>query len=106
MGEAPLQVIISKDAESDLIELADYWDSAGEPERGDKYVTDLMREAGKLRDRSLAFAGNHPKDVEDPNVREIRVFQRVYRIIYRANDVLSRIEVLRFWHSHRDKPEL
>lgn len=104
MGEAPLQVIISRDAEWDLIEVAQYWEDIGEPERGEQYVADLTQEAEKLCNRPVAIAGKHPKNAEDPTVRERRVFQRVYRIIYRLDEAAARVEVLRFWHSHRDEP--
>jgi len=40
----------------------------------------------------------------DSFVQEFPVFKRSYRILYRVNESEQLVEVLRFWHSHRDEP--
>jgi hypothetical protein len=39
-----------------------------------------------------------------PEVQALPVFKRSYRILYRIRESESTVEVLRFWHSHRDEP--
>ena len=38
-----------------------------------------------------------------PDAREILVFG-IYRIIYEIDEADARVDVLRFWHAHRDDP--
>ena len=107
MGKATLEVFLTGSARDDLDEIAIYWFERGEPERGEKYAADLHGAATvKLADRAVAlegkvFAGSGPEAI-----RELRVFKRAYRIFYTVNEKLSRVEILRFWHSHRDEPEM
>ena len=104
MGKATLEVFITASAREDLDAIWRYWADRDEPERGEKYATDLHAEAvSELSNPQVAKGGKTLRDIEPP-VREIRVFLRVYRIPYRVDETLNRVEVLRFWHSHRDEP--
>jgi len=38
-----------------------------------------------------------------PEVQELPVFKRMYRILYLVNESDNVVKVLRFWHSHRDE---
>ena len=62
-----------------------------------------MRELSKP---DVARAGRIPRDVEVGGLRELLVFKRSYRIIYEIDEAASRVNILRFWHSHRDVPPL
>ena len=107
MGKATLQVFLTASAGEDLDEIAIYWSERGEPERGEKYAEDLHNAAtAKLADsdtalRGKVFVGDGPEAI-----REFSVFKRAYRIFYTVDERARRVEVLRFWHSHRDEPEL
>ncbi len=39
-----------------------------------------------------------------PTVQELPVFKHSYRILYRVRESEGIVDVLRFWHSHRDEP--
>ena len=56
--------------------------------------------------RKSRNAAERLRDCSIPDIREIRVFKRAFRIIYRLDEANRRVEILRFWHSHRDEPEL
>lgn len=106
MGEARLEVILTERAWSDLDEIDNYWTERSEPWRGQKYYNDLREAAlAELSDRATARRGRSVKDCDFAGVQEILVF-RTYRIIYQINEPLGRVEVLHFWHAHRDTPPL
>jgi plasmid stabilization system protein ParE len=105
MAGPQLRVIFSRPALLDLAEIEDYWASHDEPERGERYARDLPAEALELlSDPAEARAGRHLRDKDNPGVQEILVFRRSYRIIYFVRTDEQLVEVLRFWHSHRDEP--
>ena len=106
MGEASLGVIVSADAWTDLAEIAEYWTERGEPWRGEKYFRDLVRAARtELTDPVRAGRGRPVRGFESSRAREILVFG-VYRIIYEIDEGAQRVDILRFWHAHRDTPPL
>lgn len=106
MERGAFKVTLAVSARTDLRELADYWEDAGEPDRARKYVADLIAAAHSLEDPEIAQRGRPPADCTIPDIRQIRVFKRVFRIIYRLDGANRRVEIIRFWHSHRDEPEL
>jgi plasmid stabilization system protein ParE len=105
MAEAELRIVFAQSAFDDLREIVEYWLEREEPERGEKYMEDLMAEAiRELRSPQTARRGRKLVKSNWPNAQEIRVFKRVYRILYVLREEESLVEVLRFWHSHRDEP--
>jgi plasmid stabilization system protein ParE len=103
-GRAKLPVSFAESAWTDLEEIVAYWASQGEPERGVQYAHDLPAEAiRKLTQPEIASAGRHLTQTAYPEVQELPVFKRVYRILYLVNESDNVVKVLRFWHSHRDE---
>ncbi len=106
MGETTFRVIFSADAWMDLDEMAAFWIDRGEGRRAEKYSRDLVRTARlELRDPIRARRGRPLRSREHPEAREILAFG-IYRIIYEINELEQRVEILRFWHAHRDDPPL
>jgi plasmid stabilization system protein ParE len=106
MADKDLRVVFTESALRDLEDIVDYWTGRGEPERGTKYAHDLPREAiRRLSDSQTASDGRLLKKRNFPNVRELPVFSRAYRVLYALNQNERIVEVLRFWHSHRDEPD-
>ena len=107
MARQPLQVIFTHSALRDLEEIVDYWATRDEPERGEKYARGLPAKAiAELSNPHTAAAGKHLQKTAWPEVQELPVFQRAYRILYLRREAEGTVEVLRFWHSHRDGPFL
>jgi plasmid stabilization system protein ParE len=107
MGAASFQVRLTASAVRDLEELDDYWIARLEPERGEQYVRDLIQVASsRLANPSEAWSGSQVRVALLPETREIRVFKSSYRIIYRIDEPGGIVQVLRFWHSHRDEREI
>tara|TARA_R110002049_G_scaffold294382_2_gene480983 strand:+ start:402 stop:743 length:342 start_codon:yes stop_codon:yes gene_type:complete len=107
MEEETLQVQLTESALADLHEIDDYWFRRGEPETGERYVGNLMDMAeSELSSYWRAKRGRQVRVSVLPDTREILVFKGSYRIIYRIDAVARIVQVLRFWHSHRDEPEL
>lgn len=113
MGESPYAVEVTQSALSDLDEIDeideidDYWHRNGQSDRGEKYVKDLTAIA--LAELSIPYRARLGKVVKNavlPVTLEIRVFKSSYRIIYRIDEEHRTVFVLRFWHSHRDEPEI
>ena len=102
---ASLRVIFTHSAWTDLDEIVAYWTRRGEPERGEKYAHDLPSEAiRQLSDAGIAGAGRFLRHTAYPQTQELPVFKRSYRILYLVKEAEGVVEVLRFWHSHRDEP--
>ena len=107
MSEKSFRVDFSRDAEFDLYEIEEYWIRCGEAARGAKYFSDLVTTAMRqLAKPDIARAGRTPRDVNAEGLRELRVFKRSYRIIYEIDEAAARVNILRFWHAHRDAPPL
>ena len=104
MGETTFRVNISADAWADLDELAGFWIARREEWRAEKYSRDLIRTARvELCDPVRARRGRPLRSRNHPDAREILAFG-VYRIIYEIRETQQRVDVLRFWHAHRDEP--
>ena len=105
MAAQSLRVIFTHSAWTDLEEIVAHWTGRGEPERGEKYAHDLPAEAiRQLGDAGIASAGRFLRHTAYPQTQELPVFKRSYRILYLVKEAESVVEVLRFWHSHRDEP--
>jgi len=104
MGEATFRLIFARRAEADLDELSEYWAVRGEAWRGEKYHRDLVHRAEiELTDAAGARRGRRTRIPDWPDAREILAFG-IYRIIYRIDETAGIVNVLRFWHAHRDEP--
>ena len=88
MAAQNYRVIFAESAWTDLEEIVEYWAHESEPEQGVKYAHALSAEAIQT-----AY----------PEVQELPVFKRVYRILYLVHESDNAVNVLRFWHSHRDE---
>ena len=106
MPEASFRVELAPEAEEDLYEIVEYWSERGEPWRGEKYFDDLSDHAREeLSDSQKARRGRRCKSRSHPSAREILAFG-IYRIIYEIDEAAARVDILRFWHAHRDAPPL
>ena len=107
MGTTSFEVRLTESAIADLHEIDDYWAHAGEPERGEQYVRNLIAVSeSELTSPLRANAGRLVRSAVLPETREILVFKNSYRIIYRIDAEAGIVHVLRFWHSHRDEPDV
>jgi plasmid stabilization system protein ParE len=105
MAAQRLRVAFTIRAWADLDEVAEYWAERGEAARGRKYARDLPSAAiRELSDPRNARAGRFLADELYSHIQEIRVFKRSYRILYVLKEEEGVVQVLRFWHSHRDEP--
>ena len=105
MAAQDFRVIFTQSAWNDLEKIVGYWTDRNEAERGEQYAHDLPAEAiRQLSDPSTAGAGRHLVKTNFPDTQELPVFKRSYRILYRVRETDGIVEVLRFWHSHRDIP--
>lgn len=107
MAGQSLRVIFAQSAWSDLEEIVRYWTERDEPERGEQYARDLPAKAiRQLSNNDIARAGRYLRHTAYPQTQELPVFKHSYRILYFLNEAEGAVEVLRFWHSHRDEPFL
>ena len=105
MAAQSFRVILTQKAWSDLEDIVAYWTERDEPERGEQYAHDLPAEAiRQLSDPGTAQVGRYLRHTAYPQTQELPVFRRSYRILYLVKEAESVVEVLRFWHSHRDEP--
>jgi plasmid stabilization system protein ParE len=105
MAAQSFRIIFTQSAWVDLEGIVAYWTERAEPERGEKYAHDLPSEAiRQLSQPVTARSGRHLSQTEFPEVQELPVFKRSYRILYLVKEAEGVVEVLRFWHSHRDEP--
>ncbi len=106
MGEARLRVEVTERAVEDLDRIDTYWADRGDAWRGEKYYIDLRDFAlRELADADQARRGRSLHDRRNPSARSILAFG-IYRIIYEIDEAASRVNVIRFWHAHRDTPPL
>ena len=106
MGEARFRVEVTERAAADLDEIDTYWTERGDAWRGEKYYNDLREFAlRELADADQARRGRLLQDRRNPSVRSILAFG-VYLIIYEIDEPAARVNIVRFWHSHRDIPPL
>jgi plasmid stabilization system protein ParE len=105
MAGESFRVIFTQSAWADIEEIVAYWTERDEAGRGEKYAHDLPSEAiHQLSEPATARSGRHLLHTEYPEAQELPVFKRSYRILYLVNEGDAVVEVLRFWHSHRDEP--
>lgn len=105
MAAQSFRVVFTQSAWADLEEIVAYWTARGEPGRGERYAHDLPSEAVRsLSHPVTARAGRFLTHTAYPETQELAVFRRKYRILYFTNEIAGVVEVLRFWHSHRDEP--
>jgi plasmid stabilization system protein ParE len=82
-GRAKLPRSFHQSAWVELEDIVDYWTERGEPERGEEYAHDLPAEAiQQLSDPGTARTGRHLRHTLFPEVQELPVFKRSYRILY------------------------
>ena len=106
MGEERYRVEVTERAADDLDKIDTYWTERGDAWRGEKYYNDLRDFAlRELADAGQARRGRSLHDRRNPSARSIPAFG-VYRIIYEIDEAAARVNILRFWHSHRDTPPL
>lgn len=105
MAAKEFRVIFTQSAWADLREIVAFWTDRDEPERGAQYAHDLPVEAiRQLSDPAAARAGRYLLHTAHPETQGLPVFGRSYRILYLVKEAEGLVEVLRFWHSHRDEP--
>jgi toxin ParE1/3/4 len=95
------QVLITDRANQDLSEIVAFIkkDNPGAAEKLGHAMIDHLK---ILRD--FPFVGRMVPERGNSRLREIIHFP--YRIVYRVNESENLIQVLRFWHAARGKPEL
>lgn len=97
MAEEKFRVVFTERAWSDLEDIVDYWTNRNEPERGERYAHDLPNEA--IRSLSIPFqarSGRHLLRTAYPEIQELALFKRSYRILYLVKQKERTVEVLRF----------
>ena len=105
MAAQSFRVIFTESAWADLEEIVAYWTDRDEPKRGEQYARDLPAEAIRQQsDPGIAHAGRFLRHTAYPQTQELPVFKRSYRILYLVKEADGIVEVLRFWHSHRNEP--
>lgn len=105
MAEKSFRVILTQSAWADIEDIVAYWTDRDERERGEQYAYDIPSEAiRQFSDPGVARAGHYLRHTIYPETQELPVFKRSYRILYLVKEADGVVEVLRFWHSHRDEP--
>ena len=106
MPAASFLVVFTEPAETDLYDIEEYWRERGEPWRGEKYFSDLRHFAtAELGNVETARHGRPHKSRRHRQARSILAFG-TYRIIYEIDEAAARVDILRFWHAHRDATPL
>jgi len=95
------QVALSPSARRDLRDIVRYI-SLDSPERAVAFGQFLVSNVKRLAD--FPELGRVVPEFGDPAIREIVV--RSYRVIYLVDHNDRRVDVARFWHGARGKPEL
>jgi plasmid stabilization system protein ParE len=105
MAAQRFRVVFTESAWIDIAGIVSYWTERKESERGQQYAHDLPSEAiRQLSEPETARSGRHLVHTEYPEAQELPVFKRSYRILYLVKEAEGVVEILRFWHSHRDEP--
>ena len=106
MGEAGFSVHLTGDALAGLTDIDTCWSELGEAWRGEKYHWDLRETAiRELSDATSARRGRHARGCDRPGGQETLAFATCC-IIYEIDEAAERVNILRFWHAHRDAPPL
>jgi plasmid stabilization system protein ParE len=95
------QITLSTSARDDLRDIVRYI-SLDAPERALAFGQFLISSIRRLAD--FPEMGRIVPEFDDSNLREIVV--RTYRVIYRIDPGAGRVEIVRFWHAARGKPEV
>jgi len=105
MAAQRFRVIFTQSAWDDLEGIVAYWTGRDERERGEQYARDLPSEAiHQLSDPVIARSGQYLSATNFPQAQDLPVFKRSYRVLYLVNPTDGVVQVLRFWHSHRQEP--
>jgi plasmid stabilization system protein ParE len=105
MAAKSFRINLTESAWADIEDIVAYWTDRDEPERGEQYAHDIPSEAIRhLSDPDAARAGRFLRHTAYPETQELPLFKRSYRILYLVKEADGDVEVLRFWHSHRDSP--
>ena len=106
MPTETFRVEVGPEACADLYEIEAYWTAQDEAWRGQKYFRDLSSTAQRdLSDPARARRGRLTRGPGSRGARELLAFG-IYRIIYDIDEAAGIVNVLRFWHAHRDNPPL
>jgi toxin ParE1/3/4 len=95
------QVRLSQSAQSDLQDIVRYI-SIDDPARAVRFGRFLIQHVKSLG--QFPQRGRIVPEFSDDSIREI--FVKAYRIVYRVAQDKQSIEIIRFWHARRGKPEL
>ena len=95
------QVRLSRSARSDIQDIVRYI-SIDDPVQALRFGRFLIHHTKSLGE--FPELGRVVPEFGDEAIREIIV--RAYRIIYRVNHEAGFIEVVRFWHAGRGRPEI
>ncbi len=95
------QITLSPSARQDLRDIVHYI-SLDAPERAIEFGLFLISSTRRLEE--YPELGRIVPEFGDPLIREIVV--RTYRVIYRFDRNAGRVEIVRYWHGARGKPEI
>ena len=95
------QVRLSRSARSDIQDIVRYI-SVDDPTQAVRFGRFLIHHAKSLRE--FPERGRVVPEFSDIAIREIIV--RAYRIVYRVDHETASIEIIRFWHAGRGRPEI
>ena len=95
------KIIWSEEAIEDLGRLTTFI-AADDPAAAYKVGSAVIRKTRRLEEH--ARLGRIVPERKDPRIRE--VIHPPYRIIYRVNDDLKSVDILRVWHGARGEPEI
>ena len=95
------RIALAPSARGDLRDIVRYI-SLDSPDRAIAFGQFLVGSIRRLGD--FPEMGRIVPEFDDPAIREIVV--RTYRVIYRLDLGARRVEVIRFWHAARGKPDI
>jgi toxin ParE1/3/4 len=95
------QIILAASARTDLRDIVRYV-SLDNPDAAIRFGRFLISRTRLLV--KFPELGRMVPEFQDPLIREIIV--RSYRVVYRINHSETSVEIIRFWHSARDTPEI
>lgn len=95
------RVILSASARTDLRDIVRYI-SLDNPDAAVRFGQFLISRTRLLM--KSPELGRMVPELQDELIREIIV--RSYRVVYRVNHAQRSVEIIRFWHSARDTPQI
>jgi len=95
------QVRLSRSAQSDIQDIVRYIsiDDSVRALRFGRFLIEHVKSLSQFPER-----GRIVPEFEDDSIREI--FIRAYRVVYRIVPDSQSIEIIRFWHARRGRPQL